>query len=139
MAQSNPGNKGWGIPQKPNTCEENAAYMDISLEISKEVANPNGNIILIARLGKQESNGDLNRRRLFNIAERYRYTRNVPAEKIVVAQGERVKGFGRVEIYLNGEMIGALVIQRNRDICVDSDADDPRFYPNKKDNKRKTD
>lgn len=130
-AQSNLTNRRWGIPKDPTNCETNAINMEQVLALMKEEPNLAGNIILIARLSKQERNRDLNRRRLFNVSERYRYALKVPAERIVSAEGERVEGFGRVEIYWNGEMIGALVARRNRDICVDSDADDKRYYPTK--------
>jgi hypothetical protein len=35
---------------------------------------------------------------------------------IVIAEGERVNGFGRVEVYLGGKFIGALVARRNSHI-----------------------
>jgi hypothetical protein len=138
VAQSNLTNRRWGIPIEPTNCETNAGNMEQIVELMKEEPNPKSNIILVARLSKQERNRDLNRRRLFNVGERYRYTLKVPTEKIVSVEGERVVGFGRVEIYWNGEMVGALVIKRNHDICIDSDADDPRYYPNKKDIKAKS-
>jgi hypothetical protein len=131
-AQSDLINRRWGIPKDPTNCETNAGNMEQILALMKEEPNPVGNIILIAHLSKQEKNRDLNRRRLFNVGERYRYTLKVPAEKIISAEGEGIEGFGRIEIYWNGELIGALIAQRNRDICVDSYADDKRYYPNKK-------
>jgi len=137
VAQSNLTNRRWGTPNEPTNCETNAANMEQILALMKEEPNPASNIILVARLSKQERNQDLNRRRLFNVTERYRYALKVPIEKIVSAEGEQVEGFGRVEIYWNGEMIGALVARKSRDICVDSYADDPRYYPTKKDIKGK--
>lgn len=53
----------------------------------------------------------------------------IPAEKIVVAEGERVDGYGRVEFYWNGEMTGALPVFKNKDIRVDCCDIDDRYYP----------
>lgn len=118
----------WGIPEKPYECEQNAAEMEQVLAVMEKEPNPKGVLILIARLGTGETNQWLNKRRLFNVSERYKVL-GVPAEKIIVAEGERVNDFGRVEIYWNGELLGALITLKNRGICLNCCENDEKLYP----------
>ncbi len=99
--------------------------------LMQEEPNPDGVIILVARLGKGETKRELNRRRLYNVSFRYKVSLGIPAEKVVAAEGERVYDYGRVEIYWNGEMIGALPVFKNKDIYVDCCGPDDRYYPDK--------
>ena len=117
------------IPEKPENSEINHSYLRQILGLIQEESNPNGVIILIARLGKDETKSELNRRRLYNMSFLYKETFGIPAEKIVIAEGERVDGYGRVEIYWNGEMIGALLAFKDKDIHVDCCDIDDRYYP----------
>lgn len=125
----------WGIPEKPYECEQNAAEMEQVLVVMKKEPNPKGVLVLVARLGKGETRPWLNKRRLFNIGERYKVL-GVPAEKIVVAEGERVSDFGRVEIYWNGELLGALAVYKNRGICLNCCENDKKLYPDLREIKR---
>jgi hypothetical protein len=49
----------------------------------------------------------------------------------VIAEGESVNGFGRIEVYWNGKIVGALFAEPNRDLCVDCCGPDKRYYPDK--------
>jgi hypothetical protein len=132
VAQKNPNiTRRWGIPKKPQNSEMNAADMEQVRALMQEEPNPDGVIILVARLGKGETRRELNRRRLFNVSERYTAALSIPAEKVIAAEGERVNDFGRVEIYWNGELIGALPVFKNRDLHVDCCGPDERYYPDK--------
>lgn len=128
IAQENRKSGLW-IPEKPENSEINHFYLKRVLSTIREKTNPNGVIILIARLGKDETGRELNRRRLYNVSFLYKEMFGIPAEKIVAAEGERVDGYGRVEFYWNGEMIGALPVFKNKDIRVDCCAIDDRYYP----------
>jgi len=131
VAQENSKLRRWGIPDKPTNSETNAVYMEQVRALMQEEPNPDGVIILVARLGKGETRCELNRRRLYNVSFRYKVTLGIPAEKVVAAEGERVDDYGRVEIYWNGEMIGALPVFKNKDIYVDCCGPDDRYYPEK--------
>ena len=117
--------------EKPENSEINHSNLRGVLTTIREKPNPNGVIILIARLGKGEARSELNRRRLYNVSFLYKETFGIPAKTIVVAEGERVDDYGRVEIYWNGEMIGALPVSKNKDIYVDCCGIDDRYYPEK--------
>ncbi len=74
-------------------------------------------IILIARLGNGESSNSLAQRRLRTINDYLKNTRAVPEEKLVTAVGQRVRGAGRIEAYLDGELFMVFELGRNRDFA----------------------
>ena len=101
IAQGDSKHRLW-ISEKPENSEMNHSYLREILAAREEKPNPNGVIILIARLGKGETRHELNRRRLYIVKYLYTETFGIPAETIVVAEGERVSDYGRVDIYWNG-------------------------------------
>lgn len=88
-------------------------------------------LIAVARLGAGEKSRESNRRRLYNVREYIKDRVGVRAEKIVVAEGERAKGFGRVEFYLGGKMVGGLLLSRNKDLCLLCCEEVGPYYPHK--------
>lgn len=125
-----PSQQGWGVPKEPLNCEMNFQNLEQLSELIKGQRRQNGVLILIARLSNGERQ-ELNRRRLFNVRLKLNTALSVPIDKIIVAEGERSKGFGRVEFYLGGELVGVLLVQKNSDICVGCCDPDERFYPYK--------
>lgn len=94
-----------------NNCESNKAYWDyIAIESKGD------SLILIARPGDGENARRLNRRRLHNIYTYLTYIRKIPKERIVIAEGERVTGRGRVEVYLQGKLQIVFTVGRNADL-----------------------
>jgi hypothetical protein len=101
---------------KPVNCEHNIAQ----LEMASQQAG-NDKLIIIARLGDGERNRKLNWRRLQNARaylSKYITARN--PETIILAEGERVTGYGRIEIYVGGKLFSALAVKRNEDLIVGS-------------------
>jgi hypothetical protein len=102
---------------KPVNCESDIAMLDLA---SNE-AGVKGLIIIIARLGDGDRNVALNRRRLHNV--RVYLTewdgRRDPAT-VVTAAGKRVKGYGRIEIYIGGKLFSVILIRPNADLIVGS-------------------
>jgi hypothetical protein len=124
---------GWGVPNEPLNCEMNLQDLEHARNLARRETN--GFLIIVARLGDGERRRELNYRRLSNV--RLQLTRiGLPSDKIVVAEGERIGGFGRVEFYVRGEFIGALPVRRGADICVGCCGPDERFYPYRQDNRR---
>jgi hypothetical protein len=113
------------INREPEHCESRTAAVD---GITQKTPL-NEAIIVIARLGVTETKPNLNWRRLQNV--RAYWTQGVapPArrnpETIILAQGERVDGYGRLEFYVGGKLVWVLNIPRNADIdfgdCVAPD------------------
>ena len=124
---------GWGVPDEPQNCEMNLQDLEHARNLARRETN--GFLIIVARLGDGERRRELNYRRLSNV--RLQLTRiGFPSGKIVVAEGERIGGFGRVEFYVRGEFIGALPVRRGADICVGCCGPDERFYPYPQDKRR---
>lgn len=102
---------------EPTNCEHHI----LILESAHHAAGKDGLVILIARLGNGENRQDLNRRRLHN-ARVYltEYLKLRAPEPIVTAEGEQVKGYGRIELYVGGKLHYVLALKRNADLIVGS-------------------
>ena len=98
-----------------NNCEMNDHYLDTA----HQMAGDNSIIIAVAHLGNGERNPELNRRRLHNVrAYLTSFAWKRPADTVITAEGERVKGYGRVDIYVRGELWAPLAVKRNGDLLV---------------------
>ncbi len=93
-------------------CEGTKAILD---RFCIEAGN-DGVIILVARLGNGEVSRKSNRDRLQHINYYLNITRAIPKNRLVLAEGERVRGLGRVEIYAQGKLMLVLTVKRNGDI-----------------------
>ena len=93
-------------------CESTKAMLDLVAQR----AGQEDFIIIIARLGTKETSRKLNRERMQLLADYLGDTRGVPKQRIVLAEGERVRGLGRVEIYLDGRLFTVFTINRNKDL-----------------------
>ena len=92
----------------PNNCEDALLHLDVTaLEARKE---REGYIIVIARLGDGEKSQRLSQRRLKAATD---YLRSKARNKVVAAHGERLKGFGRLELYVGGRLLYSLAYPRN--------------------------
>lgn len=119
----------------PGNCETNSAELDDLRNEALEGTAKDGVIIAIARLGNRETSRVHNRRRLLAV-KGYLIKYGVPAQRIVMAEGERVDGYGRVELYAAGKLRNVLLTNPNKALCVECcDPDDADFYPYRR-NKR---
>lgn len=92
-------------------CDSTKADFDLIAETAGE----NGLIIAIARFGKGEFTRKLARRRLQNLRDYLYSTRSINEKRIITAEGERVSGFGRVEVYIGGRLFMVFHMKRNKD------------------------
>jgi hypothetical protein len=115
------------IETKPTNCEFNISV----LTGVHRAAGDNGLVIMIARLGSGEGRRELNRRRLYNARTFLTEFGHRNPQTIVTAEGERVNGYGRVELYASGKLFHVLMINRNDDLAVGAcsfEGDDPCTY-----------
>lgn len=116
--------EGAVIEVKPYPCEYNIS----TLSAAHNAAGAKGLIIAIARLGDGESSREFNRRRLHNVRiylTEFDWHRT--PETVITAEGERVRGYGRIELYVNGKLFEVLATKKNRDLLVGScEPDDER-------------
>jgi hypothetical protein len=99
------------------TCEDNVSF----LSNGHHLAGADGTIIAIARLGDGEKNREQNRRRLHNVRvylTEFGWHRQ--PSTVITAEGDRIKGYGRVELYVRGVLFAVLQVRRNHDLLVGS-------------------
>lgn len=102
---------------KPTNCENHIAV----LEAAHHDAGKDGLIILIGRLGSGDNKPDLNRHRLHSARAYLTGYLNVRSlNTIIIAEGERVQGYGRIDIYVGGKLYYVFAIKPNADLAVGS-------------------
>ena len=97
------------LTQWPMECEGAAARLDFAVIDTKKIEG--GYLIVVARLGDGELSTRLNQTRLTVIKE-YILRRGSDL-KYVLAQGARVKGLGRVEVYVGGRLKEIMPYKKN--------------------------
>jgi hypothetical protein len=107
--------------------EENSAIFDA---LHQEAIHSGKPVIIISRLGTGEYGMRLHQRRLHNAVERFtssgtRYSRDDTMATI----GPRVKGKGRIEVYIEGKLRFVSEIGRGKDMIVDCCESFPEYYP----------
>src|SRR4030095_8628053 len=111
--------------RKPQLCESRTADLD---GITQKTPL-NEAIIVIARLGISETKRNLNRRRLENVRAYWTQAVALEArrklETIILAEGERTAGYGRLEFYVLGKLVWVMNVPCNADVdfgdCVAPD------------------
>ena len=94
-------------------CEGIMMRLDF-IAISAEELGKDQKIIIIARLGSGESSRGLVAGRLRQVADYL--NRRVSRDRIITAEGERVRGLGLLEFYVGGKLHSVFKIRRNRDM-----------------------
>ncbi len=95
--------------QVPVECDTALAYLDEALVEMLQLKDTH--LIVVARLGTGEVSSRLNTNRL-NMIEAY-FKRKLPDLKYVMAEGNEVKGLGRVELYVGGRLLHIMPIKKN--------------------------
>ena len=136
LLAQNPGSSTnpYAFSEKPRDCEINI----IRVESPKNLADAEADrvVIAIARLGDGEYAQSLSGRRLRNVLTVLTESLGMKKERIVIASGERVHGYGRVDLYVGGQLVDALLVNRGKDLCVHCCDIDRRYYPDRRDGKR---
>lgn len=102
------------LTQWPMECEGAASRLDFAVIDTKKIEG--GYLIIIARLGDGEQS-TLNQARLAGVEE-YILRRGSDL-KYVLAQGARVKGLGRVEVYVGGRLKEIMPFKKNaKGYCI---------------------
>ena len=99
-----------------NNCESNI----MRLHNIHSMAGEDGLIIAISRLGNGERSRNLNHRRLYNARLWLERIRDRRSSTIITAEGERVGGRGRIEIYVGGKLVDILGMGQGEDLAVGS-------------------
>ena len=97
-------------------------------------------IRVVARLGEGDTRSDLNKRRLHNVRTYWTEFRSdkLPRESITLIEGERVRDYGRLEIYVGDKLTTMLKLKSNLDLIVGNCYPEPVWVPlcNVKENRK---
>ena len=96
-------------------CEGVMMRLDF-IAIAAEESGKDQTVIIIARLGTGETSRKLVGSRLRQVADYL--NRRIPKERIITAEGERVRGLGQLEFYVGGKLHSIFKVQRNRDLVA---------------------
>lgn len=96
-----------------NSNEDSKANLDALAQVAGEEKL----IIMIARLSNRESSRRLSRQRLQTARSYLENVRAIPTRRIVIAEGEPVTGFGRIEAYMDGKLYMIFIFERNRNFA----------------------
>jgi len=109
-------------PQGPLAPEQDVPFFSPSHPISYELASyylddttlrakraEGAKLIVIARLGERERSSSLTKRRLKSVWSYLVYEKRIPAAAVVMAEGERAAGYGRIELYVGGKLLYSLL------------------------------
>lgn len=116
LSQNQTGSKV--VELRSESCEIDEANFNIVRTDALERINDGSSLIAIARLGKEDKSRDLNRKRL-NAAKEWLSRAKFPLSKLVLAEGERVSGNGRVEFYVGGALTHVILPKPNMGLCVE--------------------
>jgi hypothetical protein len=121
----------------PRNCEGNVFVLNAA-HVAANATGADTLIIAIARLGDGERRRELNRRRLHNVRVFLTELQKHKAGTVIIAEGERARGYGRVELYVGGRLFEVMAIKTNDDLLVSATCEpdnirpkwpDSNFYP----------
>jgi hypothetical protein len=95
--------------EQPTECDAATGRLDHAVIDTRKMEG--AYLIIIARLGKGETSSRLNKYRL-SVVEEYVLRRGSDL-KYVLAEGSRVQGLGRVELYVGGRLLYIMPIKKN--------------------------
>jgi len=102
---------GEGRGTDGTNCEDTLAVLDL---IAQD-AEGEGSIIMVSRLGRGEANRNLAWQRMHGLGLYLRATRGVSEERIVMAEGQRISGLAKVEIYFGAKLHAVFHLKRNKE------------------------
>ena len=108
--QQNKDDLPFDSPKKPINCE--TAYSYINDALIRYDKNKNGHFIVITRLGNGETSRQLNLNRIKTIKS---YISKLKSPIMTVfAEGESIKGYGTIEIYVEGKLLYSLPLEKGK-------------------------
>ena len=111
-------------------CERNLQYQ--TAVINEASRKGEGSILIVlVRLGDGENSRELMRRRIYNIRRFIEQNGSLKPGEFLIAEGERVNGYGRVEYYIKGRLDERLLFPKNGFVCHSCCGPDDSYYPRK--------
>ena len=119
-------------------CEIDELNFSIVENASRNIRTGNGFLIAIARLGDGDKARSLNQKRLNATKQWLVGKAEFPANKLILAEGEKVTGNGRVEFYVGGVLTHVIYPKPNFGLCWECCNPQPEdFIPRRKSKRKK--
>ncbi len=127
------------VELKSAGCEIDESNFGDVENASREIRSGNGFLIAVARLGNGDKARNLNQQRL-NAAKQWLVGKaRFPANKLILAEGEKVSGNGRVEFYIGGVLTHIIFPKPNVGLCWECCNPQPEdFVPRRKSRRKKS-
>jgi len=106
--------------------DQNSELLDV---IRGDARNIEGPIIVIGHLGSGERLRMINQRRLHNVRSYFVGHGKMPADRVIVAEGQPVSGKGFIDVFLGGKLRFRITADRGKDIFVDCCGPFAEYYP----------
>ena len=121
------------IPANATRCQRNT----INIANLKQVARiKNEKVFVIAHLGSGEVSQNPNRRRLRDIGAEFDQISPMDRNTLILAEGERVRGQPRVDVYLGSDLYFISYIPQKGDFCSLCYDRRREFYKNRYNHRR---
>lgn len=119
------------IYDKSVNCETSLVVQDLVVNNVLD-AKDGGVLIVLVHAGTGEQSRQLTQRRIANVRRYFKNRGNrIPSERVIVAEGEKVSGLGRIDYYFNGKLSARLVFNKDQFICHSCCGPDEDYYPDK--------
>lgn len=111
-------NQAGVVELKSAGCEIDEANFNVVRVDALEGLGTDGFLIAVARLGSGDKKRNLNHLRL-SATKQWLNNAAFPLNKVILAEGERVNGAGRVEFYIGGKLTHIILPAPNFGLCVE--------------------
>lgn len=118
-------------------CEIDESNFSLVENASREIRSGNGFLIAIARLGDKDKARNLNQQRLNAAKQWFVGKARFPTEKLILAEGEKISGKGRVEFYIAGVLTHIIFPKPNVGLCWECCDPQPEDFTPRRKNRRK--
>jgi hypothetical protein len=105
-------------------CENNRFKFEYLRNYASHEAKHGRVIILISRMGRDETLQRLQDRRLYNLRKAME---GYP--QVIITSGEKVSPHGKVDVYIAGKLEDEILIEKNKDLCMTCCEGDSVYYP----------
>lgn len=119
------------IYDKPVNCETGLVVQD--LVVNRVLDAQDGSVLIVlVHAGAGEKSRRLMRRRIANVRQYFKSRGSrITSDRVIVAEGARVPGLGRIDYYLSGKLYARLVFNKDQFICHSCCGPDEDYYPDK--------
>jgi len=125
------------IELESESCEIDESNFSIVMNAALKKINDGSALIAVARLGRGDKVNKLNRERLRS-TKLWLVKAKFPMDKLILTEGDKASGNGRVEFYIGGVLTHVILPKPNGGLCVECCPDNPIDSTPRRRRKRRT-